>query len=74
MSKLPLETRPLRLPPDVARVVERLLNPLSGKKLELAQAAVLTVYTSGRQMACEQWVLAYTEAIQAAIGGQQAAA
>lgn len=73
MSKLPLESRPLRLAPEVARVVEKALAPLSGKKLEQAQAAVLAVYRSGQQMACDQWVEAYIQAIQSAATQRDAA-
>lgn len=73
MSKLPMESRPLKLAPEVTRAVEELLKPLTGKKLESAQAAVLAVYQSRQQMTLEQWVAAYSNAIQAAIGAQAAA-
>lgn len=69
-----MESRPLRLAPEVARVVEQALAPLSGKKLELAQAAVLKVYQSGQQMTSEQWVATYVGAIADATGGQREAA
>jgi hypothetical protein len=72
MSKLPMESRPLRLSPEVARVVEKALAPLEGKKLDRAQAAILRVYQSGQQMTSEQWVKAYSDAIASAV--QQAAA
>jgi hypothetical protein len=74
MSKLPMESRPLRLSPEVAKHVEHALAPLSGKKLEVAQAAVIAVYQSGRQMTSEQWVVAYEEAIITALGGTREAA
>lgn len=67
MNKLPLETRPLRLAPEVQKVVESRLQPLTGKRLEAAQDAILTVYRSGHQMASHQWVDAYTKAIDSAI-------
>jgi hypothetical protein len=67
MSKLPLETRPLRLSPEVQKVVESKLAPLNGKDLKAAQDAVLGVYRSGHQMASEQWVNTYTSAIDTAI-------
>lgn len=67
-----MESRPLRLAPEVARVVEKTLAPLNGKTLERAQAAVLTVYQSGQQMTIEQWVAKYTEAI-AAVAQREAA-
>jgi hypothetical protein len=41
MSKLPMESRPLRLAPEVSKVVEKALAPLKDKNLEKAQAAVL---------------------------------
>lgn len=71
MSNLPMESRPLRLSPEVARVVEKALAPLHGKKLEQAQEAVLRVYQSGQQMTSEQWVAAYEQAIQSAVDGQR---
>jgi hypothetical protein len=74
MSKLPMESRPLRLSPEVALVVETALAPLSGKNLEKAQAAVLKVYQSGQQMTSEQWAVAYEDAIIAALGGTREAA
>ena len=67
MSKLPLETRPLRLAPDVAKVVEERLKPLSGKTLEAAQQAVLKVYKSGTIQSHEKWVAAYQDAIAGAL-------
>lgn len=67
MSKLPLETRPLRLAPEVQKVVESKLASLNGKELKVAQDAVLNVYRSGQQMASGQWVDAYSQAIDAAI-------
>jgi hypothetical protein len=69
-----MESRPLRLAPEVARVVEKALAPLNGKKLEQAQDAVLRVYQSGQQMTSEQWVTAYSQAIADAVGGQREAA
>lgn len=74
MSKLPMESRPLRLAPEVARVVEKALAPLNGKTLERAQAAVLKVYQSGQQMTSEQWSETYSEAIATAANGQREAA
>lgn len=69
-----MESRPLRLAPDVARVVEKALAPLTGKTLERAQAAVLRVYQSGQQMTGEQWITVYSEAIESAVGTQREAA
>jgi hypothetical protein len=62
-----MESRPIRLSPEVQRVVEQRLQPLSGKKLETAQNAVLKVYQSGQQMALDQWVETYGQAIDSAI-------
>lgn len=70
MSKLPMESRPLRLAPEVAKVVEAQLKPLQGKNLEAAQEAVLKVYQSGQQMASDQWVKTYGQAIQSAVKGE----
>jgi cell division FtsZ-interacting protein ZapD len=67
MSKLPRESRPWRLMPEIQRVDEEKLQPLTGKTLEKAQGAVLKVYQSGQQMASEQWVAAYGNAIDSAI-------
>lgn len=69
-----MESRPLRLSPEVTRVVEKLLAPLNGAKLKAAQDAVLAVYQSGQQMTSEQWVAKYEEAIMTALGGQREAA
>lgn len=74
MSKMPMESRPLRLAPEVQRAVEKALAPLTGKNLEKAQAAVLRLYQSGQQMTIEQWVVAYEEAVITALGGQREAA
>ena len=72
MSKLPMESRPLRLTAEIARVVEDRLQPLTGKRLEAAQSAVLKVYQSGQQMASEQWVDAYGQAIDSAVKKNEA--
>lgn len=66
MSKLPMESRPLRLSPEVARTVEKALAPLNGKRLEAAQDAVLKVYQSGMQQPHEQWMKEYSKAIETA--------
>lgn len=74
MSKLPLETRPLRLAPDIAAAVEEMLHSLSGKKLEAAQEAVLKVYQSRAQMDHVAWLRTYREAIAEAIRDRREAA
>jgi hypothetical protein len=61
-----MESRPIRLSPEVQRVVEDRLQPLSGKTLEKAQSAVLRVYQSGQQMPSDQWVETYGQAIDSA--------
>lgn len=68
-----MESRPLRLSPEVARIVEERLRPLKGDKLAAAQAAIVRVYQSGQQMSTEQWIQAYEDAIIEALGGQVAA-
>jgi hypothetical protein len=68
-SKIPMESRPLRLSPEVQRVIEARLRPLSGKRLEAAQEAVLKVYQSGKQQAHEQWLQDYGDAIASAVNG-----
>lgn len=70
---MPMESRPLRLAPEVAKAVELALAPLTGKKLEAAQAAVVRVYQCGQQMTSPQWVEAYTQAIASSIGERAAA-
>lgn len=67
MSKIPMESRPLRLSPEVQKVVEQRLQPLTGKKLEAAQGAVLGVYQSGKQQPVDQWVKEYDQAIKSAV-------
>ena len=67
MSKLPMENKPIRLGAGIADVVETLLHPLSGKKLEVAQKAVLQVYHSGLQMQHAEWVTAYESAVKTAL-------
>jgi flagellar biosynthesis chaperone FliJ len=69
-----MESRPLRLAPDVAKAIEERLRTLSGKKLEQAQDAILVVYQSGQQMTTEQWITAYESAIITALGGVSVAA
>lgn len=74
MSKLPLETRPLRLSPAMAEEVEALLKPLNGSQLKAAQDAVLKIYRSGAQMDHASWVAAYRQAVAATLKEQRAAA
>lgn len=67
MSKIPMESRPLRLAPEIAQAVEAKLAPLNGKRLEAAQDAVLKLYQSGAQMPQQQWVEKYDQAIKSAV-------
>jgi hypothetical protein len=73
MSKLPMESRPLRLAPEV-RAWSRSAGPAERQEARAAQAAVLKVYQSGQQMTSEQWVEAYERPSSAAVGGERAAA
>lgn len=62
-----MESRPIRLSPEVQKVVEDRLRPLTGEKLKTAQSAVLGVYQSGQALPLEQWVEKYGKAIDSAI-------
>lgn len=68
LSKLPTNTRPLIQDPDMARAVERMLAPYSGKALERAQAAVRRVHASPAQGPYDAILKAYQAAISAAVG------
>lgn len=68
LSKLPTNTRPLIQDPDMARAVERILAPYSGKTLERAQAAVRRVHTSDVQGPFAAVIAAYRAAVLAAVG------
>lgn len=70
-SKLPTSDRPLIVDPGLAEAVEGLLAPLSGAKLERAQAAVRTVAASAVQGPFEALVAAYKRAIQRATGDKE---
>lgn len=63
MSKLPLETRPIRIAPLVAAHLEEQLKPLSGSALKAAQDAILEVFHSGQQLAHGDWIAAYDRAL-----------
>ena len=63
MSKLPMENRPIRMVPELATAVENLLAPLSGKKLEAAQKAVLKLYRAGGFLPFGDLVESYRQAI-----------
>ena len=67
MSKIPVESRPLRLAPELAQSIEERLESLNGKELKAAQEAVLRVYQSGVQLPLEQWIARYDDAITNAV-------
>lgn len=67
-TKLPTDTRPLVRDPDLAAALEKELEPLSGKKLEAAQAAIRRVRASGVQGSYQDILAAYTAAIRKAAG------
>ena len=46
-TKIPADSRSIRLDPDLAAALEKELASMSGAKLEKAQAAVLKVRRSG---------------------------
>jgi hypothetical protein len=66
-SKLPTNSRPIILDPDLAAAIERTLEPYNGKALEKAQAAVRKVATSNVQGPFDQVVAAYESAVLAAV-------
>jgi hypothetical protein len=70
-SKLPKGQRPLIGDPDLSRELERMLAPLSGQKLERAQAAIRKVLESGMQGSFDAVVRAYRTAINAATGDKE---
>jgi hypothetical protein len=67
MSKLPTVTRPIKLDADMAKALERMLEPYSGKALERAQVAVRKVYGSGLTGTFEAMLAHYRAAISAAV-------
>lgn len=66
MSKLPHDSKPIRLDPDLAAFLENELKPYSGKALEWAQAAILEVRSSGFVGAWAELTARYREAIREA--------
>lgn len=64
-SKLPTSDRPLIADRDLAAAVETLLAPLSGARLERAQAAVRKVAGSAAQGPFATVLKAYESAIKA---------
>ena len=68
-TKLPQETRRIRMDPSLAEVIEGLLKPYSGRALERAQLAVLAVRKAGVpgvfQDLLERYEAAILEAVDA---------
>lgn len=69
-SKLPTGERPLVLDADLAVMLERMLVPLSGVKLEKAQAAVLATISEGAQGSFSQLAAMFRSAIEDASGSK----
>ena len=67
-SKLPTDSRPLPLDPDLASALEMILAPYSGKKLEAAQAAIIKVRHSGVVGSFDALVRGYRDGILKAVG------
>lgn len=72
-SKLPANDRPLIQDPDLAAALERELEPLSGKSLERAQAAVRRIHGSALQAPFGTVLAAYQTAIAEAVATRKEA-
>ena len=66
-TAIPQETRPIRMDPNLKDAVAELLEPYSGKELELAQAAVVEVYHSSATGIFSELVDRYEAAIREAV-------
>ncbi len=66
-TAIPQETRPIRMDPDLADAVEKLLEPYGGHELELAQAAVVEVCHSSAVGVFGKLVERYKAAILEAV-------
>lgn len=66
-TKLPTDTRPLVRDPDLAKAIDKLLQPYSGEKLTKAQNAVREVRASAAQGRFDELLEAYRVAIQKAV-------
>ena len=66
-TTIPQETRPIRMDPDLNAAVEKLLEPYGGNDLELAQAAVVSVYHSSATGVFSELVERYEAAILEAV-------
>jgi hypothetical protein len=66
-SALPSETRPIRMDPELAVEIEKILKPLKGDDLERGRAAVMVVYRSSASGSFGQILEAYRTAIEEAV-------
>lgn len=66
-STLPTEDRPIRMAPDLAEEVEKLLEPLTGEDQEKGRDAVMQVYHSSVSGSFGTIVEAYRTAIEEAV-------
>lgn len=66
-TKIPQETRTIRMDPDLRKALEEILEPYSGEELELAQAAILAVRKAGRPGNFRELIAMYTSAILLAV-------
>jgi hypothetical protein len=69
-TKLPTSSRPLIQDPDLAREVEAMLAPYTGKQLERAQAACRKVHSSAVLGSFSEIRGAYQTAIEKAAGAE----
>jgi hypothetical protein len=70
-SKLPRVDTPMITDPDLGPAIEKMLAPLTGAKLEKAQAAVRKVYGSAVEGSFSDILAAYRNAIAAATGDKE---
>jgi hypothetical protein len=70
VTKLPVSDRPLIADPDLVLALEAELEPLSGKPLERAQAAIRKVHSSALQGPFGMVLDAYRAAIADAISAK----
>lgn len=66
-TALPTEPKPIRMDPELANEVDKILKPLKGADLERAHEAVMKVYHSTTSGSFEQIFEAYRSAIEEAV-------
>lgn len=66
-SKIPTESRPLKMDPDLAAFLEVELAPYSGKALERAQQAIVRVRQKGVSGTWSELTTVYHETIAIAV-------